>query len=107
MTDIRRVFITLGPDRVEEGFYTLDGDTITMVYANGEPVMMYEDVPVTARVVPADMIEPIARSLTRRIREWALGSSVPGFGKGESIGGRTVRGSDGFDRELSYSKAPC
>lgn len=102
MTDVRRVFITLGPDRVEEGFYTLDGDKITMTYANGVPLLMDDDEPVTATATP-DMIEPVARALTRRIRGWALGGSVPGFGRGESISGRTARTSDGFDRNLSYS----
>lgn len=95
MTVPKRVFITLGPDRVEEGFYSLDGDTITMTYANGEPVLMDGDEPVTATATP-DMVESVARALTRRIRGWALGASVPGFGRGESIGGRTTE-------PLSYS----
>lgn len=90
MTDIKRVFISTGPDRVQEGFYTLDGDKITMVYANGEPVMMDEGEPVTATAAP-HMIEPIARALTKKIRKWAIGDSVPGFGRGESIDGRTDR----------------
>jgi hypothetical protein len=101
VTDIKRVFISLGPDRVEEGFYTLDGDKITMTYANGEPVLMDGDEPVTAIATP-DMIEPVARALTRRIRKWAIGDSVPGFGRGESIGGRATRASDGFDRDIVY-----
>jgi hypothetical protein len=93
VTDVRRVFISLGPDRVEEGFYSLDGDTITMTYANGEPVLMDGDEPMTATATP-DMVEPVARALTRRIRGWALGASVPGFGRGESIGGRNTHASD-------------
>ena len=101
MTDIKRVFITLGPDRVQEGFYTLAGDKITMVYANGEPVMIDEDEGVTATAAP-NMIEPVARALTRKIRTWAIGGSVPGFGRGESIGDRTMRNSDGFERALTY-----
>lgn len=103
MTDVKRVFITLGPDRVQEGFYTLHGDKITMTYANGEPVLMDADEPVTATAAPG-MVEPVARALTRRIRRWALGDSVPGFGRGESAGGRTGREFDGFDRELVYSE---
>lgn len=102
MIDIKRVFISLGPDRVEEGFYTLDGDKITMTYANGEPVLMDGDEPVTATAT-SDMIEPVARALTRQIRKWAIGDSVPGFGRGESIGGRTEPVSDGFSRPLTYS----
>lgn len=99
---IHRVFITLGPDRVEEGFYILDGDKITMTYANGEPVLMDEDEPVTATAAP-NMVEPVARALTKRIRKWALGASVPGFERGASIGGRNEGASDGFGRALSYS----
>lgn len=103
MTDVKRVFITLGPNRVEQGFYALEGDQITMTYANGEPVLMDGDEPVTATAAP-NMVEPVARALTRRIRTWALGGSVPGFGPGESIGGRTGREFDGFGRELVYSE---
>jgi hypothetical protein len=94
VTDVRRVFISLGPDRVEEGFYTVDDTTITMTYANGEPVIMDGDEPVTATAATPDLIEPVARALTRRIRGWALGASVPGFGRGESIGGRITRASE-------------
>jgi hypothetical protein len=84
---VRRVFITLGPNRVEEGFYTFGGGVVTMVYANGEPVLMDDDEPFTATAAP-DMVEPVARALTKRIRKWALGDSVPGFERGASIGGR-------------------
>ncbi len=101
MSDVKRVFVTLGPDRVQEGFYTFDGDQITMVYANGEPLVM-DEVPVTATATP-DTVEPIARMLTRRIRKWALGNSVPGFGRGESIGGRSQNTSSGFERDITYS----
>ena len=99
---VKRVFITLGPDRVEEGFYTLDGDTITMVYFNGQPFLMDDETPVTATAAP-NMIEPVARALTKRIRKWALGDSVPGFERGASVGGRTSRESDGFGRTLTYA----
>lgn len=103
-SEVRRVFITLGPDRVEQGFYTLAADKITMVYANGEPVVMDgEDEPVTATAEP-DMVEPVARALTRRIRKWAIGDSVAGFGRGESIGGRSNRTSDGFGRDIVYPR---
>ncbi len=101
MTDVKRVFVTLRPDRVQEGFYIQDGDKITMTYANGEPVLMDGDEPVTATAAP-NMVEPVARALTRRIRTWAIGSSVPGFGRGESVGGRTSHAFDEFGRALKY-----
>jgi hypothetical protein len=33
--EIRRVISYLGPDQVAEGFYTFDGVTLRMVFANG------------------------------------------------------------------------
>jgi hypothetical protein len=97
----KRVFVTTGPNQVEEGFYTVDGSKITMTYANGENVMLHETEPVTATAEP-HMIEAVARALTRKIRKLALGESVPGFGRGETIG--TNPAPDGFGRTLNYER---
>jgi hypothetical protein len=102
MTDVKRVFITLGLNRVEEGFYRYSDGVVTMTYFNGETFLTEDDTPVTATAA-LDMVEPVARALTKRIRKWALGDSVPGFERGASIGGRDPGTSDGFGRSLTYS----
>lgn len=81
-SEVRRVFIHLGPDHVAEGFYTFDGSTLRMVFANGEPVTL-DDEPVTETlpICSADHVEAVAKKLTRRIRKWALGETVEGFGR--------------------------
>lgn len=81
MTDnqIRRVICYLGPDQVAEGFYTYDGTTVRMVFANGEPVAL-EDEPVTETVGP-DLAEAVAKRLTKRIRKAFRGEIVEGFGR--------------------------
>jgi hypothetical protein len=99
-SEIHRVFSYLGPDHVAEGFYTFDGVTLQMVYANGEPFLL-DDMPVTETVSP-EMVEAVAKKLTKRIRKLASGSSVPGFGRGESIGARPAYPSDGFNRLIVY-----
>lgn len=48
-SDIRRVVTYLGPDQIAEGFYTFDGETVRMVFADGEPVAL-DDEPVTETV---------------------------------------------------------
>lgn len=79
MTAIRRVFSYLGPDQVAEGFYTFDGETLHMVFANGEPVILDEE-PVTATVTEQH-VEAVAKQLTRRIRKAFRGEIVEGFGR--------------------------
>lgn len=78
-TEIRRVFTYLGPDQVAEGFYTFDGATLQMVFANGEPVILDEE-PVTETVAP-EQAEAVAKGLTRRIRKAFRGEIVEGFGR--------------------------
>lgn len=78
-SDILRVVSYLGPDQVAEGFYTFDGATLRMVFANGEPVIL-DDEPVTETVVPVHA-EAVAKKLTRRIRKAFRGETVEGFGR--------------------------
>jgi hypothetical protein len=76
---IRRVFSYLGPDQVAEGFYTFDGATLRMVFANGEPVVL-DDEPVTETVTP-EHAEAVAKKLTKRIRKTLRGETVEGFSR--------------------------
>lgn len=78
-TEIRRVISYLGPDQVAEGFYTFDGATLRMVFANGEPVIL-DDEPVTETVAP-EQAEAVAKKLTRRVRKAFRGETVEGFGR--------------------------
>lgn len=79
MTSVRSVFTYLGPNQVAEGFYTFDGSTLQMTFANGEPVLL-DDHPVTETVEPAQ-VEAVAKRLTRRIRKAMLGEKVDGFSR--------------------------
>lgn len=81
MTDnpIRRVVCYLGPDQVAEGFYTYDGVIVRMVFDNGVPVIL-DDEPVTENVAP-DLVEAVAKRLTKRIRKAFRGETVEGFGR--------------------------
>lgn len=78
-SEVRRVVTYLGPDHVAEGFYTFDGETLRMVFANGEPVTL-DDAPVTETVTP-EHAEAVAKKLTRRIRKAFRGETVEGFGR--------------------------
>lgn len=78
-SEVKHVFAYLGPDQVAEGFYTFDGSTLRMVFANGEPVMLDEE-PVTETVEP-DQVEAVAKRLTKRIRKTFRGEIVEGFSR--------------------------
>lgn len=56
-----------------------DGSILTMVFANGEPVLL-DDEPVTEAVAP-EHVEAVAKKLTRRIRKTFRGEIVEGFGR--------------------------
>jgi hypothetical protein len=79
MSELRRVVSYLGPDQVAEGFYTFDGVTLRMVFANGEPVVL-DDEPVTETVAP-EHAEAVAKKLTKRIRKTLRGETVEGFSR--------------------------
>lgn len=78
-SEVRRVVTYLGPDQVAEGFYTFDGETLRMVFADGEPVTL-DDEPVTETVMP-EQVEAVAKKLTKRIRKAFRGEIVEGFGR--------------------------
>ena len=79
MTIVRHVNIQLTPEKIAEGFYTYDGETITMVKRDGSPVLI-DELPVTEASHP-DHVTITAKRLTRNIRKALLGDSVPGFEK--------------------------
>lgn len=87
MSEIRRVLCYITPDRVAEGFYTFDGETIMMMGDDGNgkwsPVLV-DDEPVTERVTPENVVA-VAKVLTKRIRKAFLGEQVEGFGRGHRI----------------------
>lgn len=81
--EIRRVFASISPDQVAEGFYTFDGSTLTMMGDDGKgnwtPIALDEE-PVTATCT-ADLAEAVARRLTKRIRKVFRGELVEGFSR--------------------------
>lgn len=79
---MKRVVSYLGPNQIAEGFYTFDGETLRMVFANGEPVML-DDEPVIETLPGSspDQVEAVAKKLTRRIRKAFRGEIVEGFGR--------------------------
>jgi hypothetical protein len=79
LTKVRYVAVQLTPDSIAEGFYTYDGETVTMVKRDGSPVEI-DGGPVTEEAAP-DFATITAKRLTRRIRKALLGDSVAGFDK--------------------------
>lgn len=79
MTTVRCVNVLLTPDSIAEGFYTYDGETVTMVKRDGSPVLL-DEKPVTETSHP-DHVTLTAKRLTRNIRKALLGDSVAGFEK--------------------------
>jgi hypothetical protein len=79
---IHRVVSYLGPNQIAEGFYTFDGSTLRMVFANGEPVIL-EDEPMTETlpICSAEHVEAVAKKLTKRIRRAFRSEQVEGFGR--------------------------
>ena len=80
MTTIRSVNVLLTQDSIAVGFYTYDGETVTMVKRDGSPALIDNDQPVTEACHP-DHVTITAKRLTRNIRKALLGDSVPGFEK--------------------------
>lgn len=79
MTVVRYVPVQLTPETIAEGFYTYDGETVTMVKRDGSPVLI-DDQPVTEASHP-DHATLTAKRLTRNIRKALLGDAMPGFEK--------------------------
>jgi hypothetical protein len=76
---VRGVTVQLTINSVAEGFYTYDGETVTMVKRDSSPVLL-DNEPVTEKSHP-DHVTLTARRLTRQIRKALLGDAVPGFEK--------------------------
>jgi hypothetical protein len=79
VTIVRYVAVQLTPEKIVEGFYTYDGETVTMVNRDGSLVLIDEQ-PVTEASHP-DHVTITAKRLTRNIRKARLGDIVPGFEK--------------------------
>lgn len=84
---IRRVLAQISETQVAEGFYTVKGNVLTMVWwPDGEPIEI-DDAPVTAKISSKSNPDTIARILTKRIRKSLRGERV-----------------EGFDRVIDYSR---
>jgi hypothetical protein len=80
VTSIRYVTVQLTPDSIAEGFYTYDGETVTMVMRDGSPVEL-DDV-VTSEAAHPSRAAYTAQRLTRAIRKALLADAPPpGFQK--------------------------
>ena len=83
---IKRVLAQISETQVAEGFYTLKGNRLTMVWPDGKPVEL-DDVPVTAEISSNLNPDAVARKLTKKIRTALRGERV-----------------EGFDRVIEYSR---
>jgi hypothetical protein len=65
----------------EEGFYTVEGDTLTMVTVDGTPLRSADGHRITARLAPGEDAKKIAarHTLSRWRSERAREELVPGF----------------------------
>lgn len=94
MIEVKSVIVELrGPGgerlgRTTEGYYTVDGGTLTMTYANGDPVLNDNGIPAFRRSLQAKEYPPaIACVLTHQVRRYLLGANEE---------------SDAFNRPLTY-----
>lgn len=81
MPEIKSIIAYIGPNQITEGFYTLNGDTLTMVHADGNAVRMADASAVTHIIKPSDNVEAIAKMLTKKIRTHFRGELVEGFSR--------------------------
>jgi hypothetical protein len=81
MSEIQRVVVHLGPNRISEGFYTVEGDTLTMVFPNGASIPLDDPELTSAHLKPGDNARAIAGILTKKIRTAFLGEQVEGFSR--------------------------
>ncbi len=79
MPEIHYVQTQIGRNRVAEGFYTLEAELLTMVYNDGEPVILEDGSRVMHRLQPEDNARKIAGALTIKIRKALMGERVEGF----------------------------
>ncbi len=78
MPEILGVIAQLSPDRVIEGFYTVEDGMLTMVYGNGDPVLVMDEK-VQHRLAEGENPRVIAGRLTKQIRKRLIGETVDGF----------------------------
>jgi hypothetical protein len=78
MPEIKEVAAQIGPNQICEGFYTLEGDILTMVHPDGKPV---EDGAFKHLMKPGDNEEAIAKMLTKKVRAHLRGEIVEGFSR--------------------------
>lgn len=78
-SEIRRCHAQVGKNQITEGFYTIEGETLTMVYADGRPVIV-DGQRVTANTKGMDA-RSLAVVLTKGIRSKLTGERVPGFNR--------------------------
>ena len=71
------------PGQVSDGYYAIEGDTLVMTYANGEPVS--EDQ-FRHRLRPGDDPNAVAGELTKLVRRHLLGLSADSEAFGRPLG---------------------
>lgn len=85
MTDVKRiihqVIVHLGPNRIAEGYYTIDGDTLTMTFDDGSPVLLADGSKVTHEITPETNVKGLAAVLAGQVRRELLNELVPGFSR--------------------------
>lgn len=75
---MRMVTAFVGPNQVAEGFYKVEGNTLTMLRRDGEPILIDENT-VTKELSPGSNAEQVAKFLTKKIRKARRGERVEGF----------------------------
>jgi hypothetical protein len=82
MSEVKSVIVELrGPagerlGRTTEGYYVVNGDALTMTFADGRPVTDSEGIPAFQRSIKPDDYPPaIACALTHKVRRFVMGVS--------------------------------
>jgi hypothetical protein len=67
------------PGQVTNGYYTLDGQVLTMTDGDGRPVRRGNGEQYIHRLQEGEGAAAVARRLTREVRTMARGETVSGF----------------------------
>lgn len=78
MPEVHYVTVQIGENRIIEGFYTIDGNEITMTYADGTPVLLNNEK-VQMKLSEGNTPRQLAGRMTREIRRSLVGETVEGF----------------------------
>lgn len=78
MRDVHHINVQIGPNRIVEGFYTLENDVLTMTFADGEPVML-DGFSFERTIQQGEKPHQVAGYLTKQIRQLTIGEVVEGF----------------------------